>query len=72
MQARQKLTRVIREGRTALLDGDGALAVQKSEECASLAEDMKDTRAVRAVCRLRSSALQQVSGMLCSVVCAKC
>jgi hypothetical protein len=60
LQARQQLTKCIREGRTALLDGNGALAVMKSEKCASLAEDMKDVRAIRAVSRLKASALRQV------------
>lgn len=60
MQARQQLTKVIREGRTALLDGDGALAVEKSQHCATLAEDMKDVRAIRAVARLKASALRKV------------
>jgi tetratricopeptide (TPR) repeat protein len=62
-KARQQLTKVIREGRTALLDGDGALAVEKSQHCATLAEDMKDVRAIRAVARLKASALRKVGNL---------
>lgn len=59
-QARQKLSKSIREGRTALFNGEGTQALEHADSCYELAEAIKDNRATRAVTRLRASALRQV------------
>lgn len=64
MQARQKLSLTIKEGRTALYDGNGVGALQKAEEASEIASELQDKRASRAVSRLRANALNNVSILL--------
>lgn len=60
MQARQKLSVTIKEGRSALYDGNGVLALEKAEEANGIATEIQDKRASRAVSRLRANALNNV------------
>ena len=69
VQARQKLSRNIREGRTALFDGNASLALDYATQCDSLAEGLQDHRASRAVTRLKASALRQVRPAPCDALC---
>lgn len=67
VQARRQLALRIREGRSALYENDGQLALKKANESEAMAGELKDLRASRAVTRLKASALKQVS--LCFTFC---